>query len=302
MLKKSGIRVLCALGVILLALLPAAPLFPRDADFQMMEIETISRYFEDRIAYQHIQRDISKSIDNSIASLLIIKERKVYLIKDGYDNPKDVELQRIYSESESRLAGDLYLNKIKSKPNFIRITERRVEVLKHVGEEFVSKNFGSFYLNVRNAFIQKHVNVFRQLMSDRKESGLVIDRQIIPRPIQIGAATNEPVKYSLRVWGKTIDEKIYFAEDADGDEVAETFTVNSPDGFNWGFKSGPNIIFIYDNKEEDIKQIMGSLVRDAYYGTPDEEKSIVKTFPKDSEIISEFNLDKVAVTQSKESK
>ncbi len=301
MVKKSGIRVLSALGISLLALLTSAPLFPKDADFQPIEIEAISRYFEDRIAYQQIQKDIGYSKDNSIASLLIIKDKKIYLIKDGYDNPREVGLQRMFIESENRLVGDLYVNKIKGKPNFIRITERRVEVLRHEGEEFVSKNFGGFYLNVRNAFLQKHVNVFKQLMFDRKESNFVVERQIIPRPAVLGG-TNEPVKYSLKVWGKTIDEKLYYAEDADGDEVTETFMVNSPDGFNWGFRSGPNIIFIYNNKEEDIKQIIGSLVRDAYYGTPDEEKSIIKTFPKDSDIISEFNLDKVVAAQSKESK
>ena len=161
----------------------------------------------------------------------------------------------------------------------------------------MSKNFGEFYTSVRNSFLQKHVNVFKQLMINRKESGLVVERKPIPKPTYIGAP--QETKYSITVVGKTLDEKLYYAEDADGDGVTETFYVNSPDGFNWGYKSGPNIILILENKDESVKQIVGDLTKSAYYGTAEEEKQIRETFPKDSDIIREFELEKVSTTTAK---
>jgi hypothetical protein len=202
-------------------------------------------------------------------------------------------------ENENKLIGDLWLTKINSKPDYIRVTERRIELMKNFSEDFVAKNFGSFYTSVRNAFIQKHVSIFRQLMRDRRESGLVVERFPLPKPLYIGAPTDEPQKFATTVVGKTIDEKLYYAEDADGDGVTETFYVDIPDGFNWGYKSGPNILFIFNNKEEDLKQLMGNLTRDAYFGTPEEEKNIIETFPKDSDIIRDFNLEKVVSSPSK---
>ncbi len=298
MLKKSHRMGIALLNILLLSFITASPLLSKDIDFQFIEIEKVSRYFEDRIAFMHIQKDVSPIIDNSLASLLFIKDKKMYLIQDGYDNPKDVAIQRTILENENKLAEDLWTNKINSKPDYIRITERRVEVLKNTSEDFVAKNFGSFYTSVRNAFIQKHVNIFKQLMQDRKESGLVVERYPIPKPTYIGAPS-EPQKYGIYVVGKTIDEKLYYAEDTDGDGITETFYVDIPDGFNWGYKSGPNILFIYHNKEDDIKQLIGSLTHDAYFGTPEEEKTIINTFPKDSDIINQFNLEKVISSPAK---
>ncbi len=290
MRKRSRIfKVLVCMAFLSLVI---TPLFSKDIEFQYIELEQVSRYSEDRIAFQHIEKDFSADFDNSIATLLIIKDKKMYLIKDGYDNPKEVRTQKLLYDTESRMGGDLWANKINMKPDYIRITERRVELLKNFNEDFVSKNFGSFYTSIRDSFLQKHVNVFKQLMLNRKESGLIVERMPIPKPTYIGSE-DVPVKYSITVSGKTIDEKLYYAADMDGDGITETFYVTIPDGFNWGYKSGPNIVFIYDNKQEDIKKMIGTLAKDAYYGTADEEKVILTTFPKDEDIIREFNLEKV---------
>ena len=286
-----------SLIAMMLVILFSASILASSFDFKPVVIEKISRYNEDRIAYQHIQKDGGEKTDDSISTLLIIKEKQIYLLKDGYDNPEKVREQRLILSMENQLIPDLWKNKINEKPDFIRITSRRIERMKNFSEDFVSKSFGAFYQNVRNAFLNKHVEVFKQLMVDRKESGLLVDRTPLPKPAYINAPETE-TKYKITVSAKTIDEKLYYAEDADGDGVTETFTVSIPDGFNWGYKSGPNIIFIYNNKVEAVQNIIGDLTKWAYYGTPEEEANIMKTFPKDSQIIDQFELEKVAGQQS----
>jgi len=261
-----------------------------DFNFKPIIIEEISRYNEDRIAYQHVQKQIAPNMDNSFSALLIVKDRKIYLIQDGYDNPELINTKHLQMEMETKLIGDLWENKINNKPDYVRITDRKVELLKNFSEDFVSKNFGTFFLNVRNAFIKKHVEVFKKLMVDRKESGLIVTYTPLPVPAYLNAPET-PTKYKITVSGKTIDEKLYYAEDSDGDGITETFMVNSADGFNWGYKSGANIIFIYNNLDEEIKGLIGQLCNWAYYGTPEEEKEILQNFPKDSDIINEFKLE-----------
>jgi hypothetical protein len=289
-MKSGRVIAIAMLLLIALAALPVYAYFGKSIDYLPIEVETISRYTEDRIAYQQIQTAPIPGSDDSQAGLLIIKDRKMYLLKDGYDDPRVVRTQQLLIQKESAMVGDVWVNKINSKPDYIRITDRRIELMKNFGEEFVSKQFGSFYVSVRNAFLNRHVQTFRQLMNNRAESGLVVERVPLPKPLYVGAP-DEPTKYATYVIGKTIDDKLYYAIDADGDGVTETFTVNIPDGFHWGYKSGPNIILILNNTDEEIKGIIGKLAHEAYYGTPDEEKNILQTFPKDSDIIQEFNLE-----------
>ncbi|RPI97177.1 MAG: hypothetical protein EHM32_02010 [Spirochaetales bacterium] len=288
---RSGRAVaIAALLLVALAALPVYAYVGRSIEYSPIEVELISRYTEDRIAYQQLQTAPNLGSDDSLASLLIIKDRKMYLLKDGFDDPRVVRTQQLLIEKESAIIGDVWVNKINGKPDYIRITDRRIELMKNFGEEFVSRQFGSFYTSVRNAFLSKHAQTFRQLMNNRAESGLVVERLPLPKPLYLGAP-EEPAKYATYVIGKTIDEKLYYAIDADGDGVTETFTVSIPDGFHWGYKSGPNIILIINNSDEEIKGIIGKLAHEAYYGTPDEEKNIIQNFPKDSDIIQEFNLD-----------
>jgi len=282
--------------VLLFTLLTATAVIAIDFNFKPIIIENVSRYYENRIAYQHVQKEVAPNIDNSFSALLIIKEKKIYLIQDGYDDPSIVATNKLRLEMETKLVGDLWVNKINGKPDFVRITDRKIELLKNFNEDFVSKNFGSFFLSVRNAFIKKHVEVFKKLMVDRKESGLIVSRTPLPVPAYLNAPET-PTKYKITVSGKTIDEKLYYAEDSDGDGITETFMVNSADGFNWGYKSGANIIFIYNNQDEEIKGLIGQMCNWAYYGTPEEEKEILQNFPKDSDIINEFKLEVPAQTK-----
>jgi hypothetical protein len=258
--------------------------------FKILDLENVSRYNEDRINYQRIEKNVAENIDNSIETLLIIKDRKMYLLKDGYDDPKNVETNRKILEMENRMLTDLWTNKINNKPDFLQTTDRRIEVLKKIDEDYVDKNFGEYYRNVRNKFIMQHVNTFKGLMVNRKESKLNVVRSPIPK--KIADPENSETKYYISVTAKTIDEKVYFAEDADGDGITETFSVTIPDGFSWGYESGPNILFIYNNnkdtsnkeKNKEIEDMIKDLTKMAYYGTAEEEKFIKENFPTEKTV------------------
>ncbi|MBN1531904.1 MAG: hypothetical protein JXA20_04520 [Spirochaetes bacterium] len=289
---RKKVLIVAAAPVVLVIALGTA-LLARNIDYVIMDLNSVSRYNEDRIAFQHIEIEprpyVVDTTDNSIASLMIIKDKKMYLFRDGYDNPEELMITKHQIERENRLLPDIWTNKIDDNPDYLRITERRIEVLKNVTHDFVSKNYKDKYVKWRDEFIKRHVSIFRALMVNRKESGMVVNRYALPRKLY-----DEGVKYAINVTGKTIDEKVYYAEDADGDGITETFAVSIPDGFNWGYESGPNIIFIYkcnykdDNgaeKNTSIKNLIGKLAHDAYYGTAMEEKLIQSKFVKDSDII-----------------
>ncbi len=267
---------------------------PRDFSYGVIDIGKITRYDQDRLAFQHIEAESGADHDNSLSCLLMIDRSNIYQVMDGYDDPRDVAKQAYAFEMGKRLYGDLWKNKVNSNPDYIRITERRVERMLNVTEEFVNKNFGGFYKNIRNAFLEKHVRVFRSLMLSRGESGLVVKKEPITPEFVVtasGTGTKEDAKYSIKVMAKSPEDMIYYAEDADGDDITETFTVNINDGFSWGYKSGPNVVFIYKNKSDDLKALIGKLAHDAYYGTAEEERVILSNFPPDVDIIKHHRLD-----------
>jgi hypothetical protein len=255
-------------------------------EFKPINIDEVSRYREDRIAFQHIQKEVDERTDNSLGALLVIKDRQMYLLKDGYDNPGDVMTRRRILEQERRLIEDsLWKNTINNKPDRLIITDRREVSLEKNEEQFVDSEFGDFYRDVRNKFIKKHVNIFYKLMTDRTNSDLNTTRKPIPKHIWDDGET----KYFTSVTAKTIDEKIYYAEDADGDGITETFTVNIGDGFHWGYKSGPNIIFIYnidknDENSKEVQDLIKDLTKYAFAGTPEAMKAIKEYFPEEKTI------------------
>jgi hypothetical protein len=286
-------------GVVLficMVLSVSATLYGKDPNFLPIEIDKVSRYNEDRLVYQQFQKWIEPTKDDSLATLLIIKGGKMYLIKDGYDDPRDVHDMRqgLLLDSIQFAEEELWANKMNGKPDYIRVTDRRQELLKNFDEAYVSKNFGETYVKVRDAFIQRHVAIFEQLMRNRKESELTLERHVLAAPAIIGdtKADSKP-KYYMSVIARSNDGRIYYAEDADGDSIAETFSVTIPDNFHWGYRSGPNVVFIYKNKEKDIEQMIGKLTNEAYFGTADEEKNIIQTFPKDTDIIDSMIKDAI---------
>jgi hypothetical protein len=276
--------------IFFIIIVSAAAVNSRDFSYVEMNVENISRYWEDRIAYQHIEYIVDPEVhqkqDPSVASLLIIKSNKIYLFKDGYDDPKAAEenyLNKSMSHRES--FNETWERDIDGKPDYLVICDKRKEILRNIilpgSNENLNERYTDFYIKIRNAFIQRHIAIFRQILLNRVETDIKINRVAIPRRIN----DDGPVKYHTSVTAKTIDNRIYYAEDADGDGITETFIVDMDDGFSWGYKSGPNIIFILKNKQEDIKNMIGNLAKEAYEGTPEELKLIDEQFNRlDKEI------------------
>lgn len=277
-----------ALLPLLLVLFQTTNLISLESNFQILTLDEVSDYKVDRVVYQRIEKAANETMDNSVETLLIIKEKQMYLIRDGFDDPKQVKTNQLILEMQNRLIPDLWVNKIDDKPDYVRTTDRLIELSKNTEQEYVEKNFGEFYRSVRKKMIEKHVNIFKELMLNRKESNLYVTREPIPKRIYDKGET----KYSITVVAKTIDGTVYRAEDADGDGITESFSVHSEDGFNWGHKSGPNILFIYklnngkegDQRNTEIEGLIGKLAEWAYNGTPEEEEVIQKTFPKTDNI------------------
>jgi hypothetical protein len=264
-----------------LTVLVSVSLSAKDPDFLMVELDNVSRYNEDRVAYQQIQKFIDISKDDSIATLLIIRKSKMYLLKDGYDNPQTVADTRkgLILDNIDFKDEDLWKNKMNGKPDYIRVTDRREELTKSQDEEYVSKNFGAIYIKTRDQLITEHVELFKKLMRNRRESGLTVVHDLL-----FSADAETKIKYYTSATAKSNEGWVYFAEDSDGDGITETFSVHSPDNFHWGYKSGANRVFIYKNKDKDVEKLIGDLTKNAYFGTPEEAKTIVDTFPKDIDI------------------
>ncbi|MFH0976109.1 MAG: hypothetical protein V1874_10045 [Spirochaetota bacterium] len=262
--------------------------------YKPIEISALSRYFEDRIVFQHIQLPgFSLNADNSIASLLVIKNDEIYLFHDGFDDVKKISFQNYLRVINNDEPVDLWVNKINSRPDYLRIANRKVEKLLNSNENYAEKNSGDIYRSIRNSFLHNHVKIFKGLMMNRVESDFKLDRKPIFPPAF--KEMNAPIKFSSVIKAKAHNDYRYYAEDKDGDEITETFYVTMNDSFNWGFKSGPNVIFIYNNKEDDIKQFIGKLCYEAYFGTSAEETELSKLLPKDTDILKTFNLEKLTL-------
>ncbi|MCL1911890.1 MAG: hypothetical protein FWG13_06770 [Leptospirales bacterium] len=246
----------------------------QEVPFQFINIERLSRYSENRVAYQHFEKEFSPFIDNSIALLLIIKDSKVYLIIDGYDDPDVVENLRFEDSQQTTLNPDFWPAKISGKPNFIRITDRRQDLIRSASAEFTEKNYGELFTTMREAFLKRQVAMFRALLMNRRENSVTVERTPIPRKLN----DENPVRYKITVKAKGANNVVYYAEDGNGDGITETFTVSLADGFNWGDKTGPNMVNIQGNKQEDIANIIGKLTDYAYNGLPEEEETIRQSF------------------------
>lgn len=283
MTRTFGKTLVCILSLSFLFLAPVS--YSKQQNLTLVDIQKLTRYDENRVLFQQFEMTPAEgegdAHDNSIAALMVIRDKKVYLIQDGYDNPEQVAHNRAVLDRSSQSVPDLWQNKISNSPNFVMITDRRIEIQKNITKEFVSANYRDFYLAVRDKFLKKHVAIFLSLIVNRKESDISVRRQKIPRKISDG----DQVKYITRVTGRTPDGgTVYFAEDANGDGIAETFTADSRDGFQWGFQSGPNLVCIINNNQKDIEKIIGRITNLAYFGSDEEEQIIKKTFPTPEKI------------------
>jgi hypothetical protein len=262
-------------------------LYSKKKQFEMLNLDKISRYNEDRIAFQHVEKYTDLLVDNSFESLLVIKDKKSYLIYDGYDNLINVMQRKFLLDTDKTYYEEarLWENKINGKPDYIRIMNRRLDVLTNTNEEFVTANYGTFYKTIRDKFLEQHVAKFRQLLRHRNESSLQLTYKILDSKIGDSEAALKNKKYFSSAAVKALDDTIYYCEDSDGDGITETFTVTRADGFSWGFESGPNIVFIYGNTDKDIEAMIGKLTNEAIFGTADEEKNTMKIFPKQKDVI-----------------
>jgi len=267
-------------------ILIAVAIFAKDYDFLPIDPVKVSRYDVDRIVYQRVEKFTDYLKDSSCESLLIIKNKKIYFLLDGYDNIYDV-LRKHHIMSISNKFEELdaaWPNKINGKPDFLQIMERRSTLMMNNNEEFVSTNFGSFYKAIRNKFIKEHIDKYHQLLRKRAEAEIVINRKPIRSALYDEVSATAPQKYSTVVKVKALDDTVYSCEDYDGDGVTETFIVNAADGFNWGYKSGGNLIFIYRNTDKDIEALIGKLANEAVFGSVDDEKEMIEMFPKEKDI------------------
>ncbi len=253
-----------------------------------IDVSRVSSYETDRVVFQRIEHFSDLSLDHSMESLLIIEDKKMFLMIDGYDNPLDANARKFRAEV-SNLYGEnaedrMWTNKINGKPDFVQIMERRAPIMMNANEEYVSQNFGTFYKSIRDKFIQEHVDKYRQILRSRKDAGVHIERKRIPRPMSVGDTEEYKDKYYTSAQAKAFDGTMYICEDADGDGVTETFIAKARDGFNWGYKSGPDLVIILKNTDKDIETLIGKLVNEAMYGSVDDEKAMIETFPKEKDI------------------
>lgn len=269
-------------AVVLCALFIVSDLSSKQFRVRIINIENLSRYNEDRIAYQQIQKNLDENMDNSIASLMVIRDSKIYLFKDGYDDAAEVLHKRKVDELEHNMISDLWLNKLDNNPDYMVATDRRIEIMRNITQDYVNTNYGEYYRSVRDSFLKKHAQIFRSLIMNRRDSGLMVERKQIPHTLH--QQTSEPYLYAIIAYAKKGDEVFYYAEDADGDGVTETFTVSLPDGFTWGDNTGPNIVSIINNQQKDIADIIGKLAHEAYYGCQEEEQYVKDTMPKTADV------------------
>lgn len=271
---------------VLLLLVFSGVSISKGREYITIDPDKITRYNEDRVAYQRIESPDEQMQDNSMECLMVIKDGKTYFIVDGYDNPSEVQMKKIVMDSENKYIenNDYWLNKINGKPDYIKIKYRRNELLKNMNEEFVTSNFGQFYKSVRDKFIKMHVEKFRNLMKNRGESKLTVSRRLLSVQVNKDNPNDIKQRFFKSATAKAADETVYYCEDADGDGITETFMASLDDGFDWGIGSGPNILMIAGNTDKDIETMIGKLVNESESGTVEEEKKMFQEFPKEENI------------------
>lgn len=269
-------------------ILSATGIMSKEYDFLPIDTSKVSSFDTDRVVFQRIEYFSDLSRDNSVELLLVIKNRKMFMLMDGYDSALDAKSRKFIADSRNMYAEKIedlvWKNKINGKPDFIQIMDRRVPIMMNANEEYVSMNFGVFYKSIRDKFITEHVEKYRQILRNRKDSDINIERKRIPRSMAETNSDDFKEKFFTSVKVRAMDDTVYTCEDADGDGITETFIATMRDGYNWGYKSGPNLIFILKNTDKDIETLIGKLTNEAMYGSVEDEKMMIETFPKEKDI------------------
>jgi len=290
----------CAIAIVFILFLSSgSTLFSKEQKFSVIEPEKISQYKIDRIVFQRIEKKKNDSKDdfienytvtkdNSVENLLIIKDKKIHFIADGFDSISDVQKFKILSDSANKYVpdNDYWVNKINGKPDYIRVLYRRSDILINSNEEFVTTNFGAFYKSTRDKLIKMHVDKFRMLLTNKRESDLKVEKRLMSYSVNPGNSNDIKQKFYFSAKAKSIDGTIYFCEDADGDGITETFTASRDDGFDWGINSGPNLLCIIGNTDKELETIIGKLVKESIYGLAEEEKKAAQEVVSEKDIIN----------------
>ena len=198
-MKQQKRRILIITLLFSFILLSTIGVFSREFDFLPLDALKVSTYNNDRVVLQRIEKSNNLLQDNSFEALLIIKDRKMYMMMDGRDSTSDakirklkVESQKLYGENEADL---IWTNKINGKPDFIQLIDRRTPFMLNANEEFVSTNFGAFYKSIRDKYIKEHVDKFRQIMRNRREADFYFELKPIRHTLYADDVTKSTVKY-----------------------------------------------------------------------------------------------------------
>jgi hypothetical protein len=264
--------------------------------YKRIDVLAVSTYKADRVVYQHVEQNFTKFYDDSFACLLIIKDNKMFFFEDGYDD-RTVEMNKFVGAEAVGLLieNELWPNKISGKLNHVIVTDRRMKVLEGFDSEKIESRFGAEYKEARDQLIKQHVQIFYSMLLQPGESEIALTRKPIPRQF----FDDDPIRFFSSAAVKTKNGRVYYAADTNGDGVTDTFTVKEPDGFHWGFKSGPNLICILNNSQEDIKAMIGNLVVDATNGPEEFWNRAKKNFIQ-TDKIEEFVDDLYGVSEGRE--
>jgi hypothetical protein len=275
-----------ALIIFVIIAISSGALMSKEREYKILDPDKITRYKLERIVFQRIEKSKDQTKDNSAEALLVIRKNKAYCIIDGFDNVQDVLLKQTLMAAENQYIenNDFWVNKINGKPDCVRIKYRNSDLLRNSNEEFVSSNFGQFYKSTRDSFIKIHVEKFKNLMKNRGESGMHVDKRLISTKINREKENDINLKFFKSATAKSEDGIVYYCEDADGDGITETFMAYTNDGFDWGDGSGPNILMIYGNTDKDIETFIGKLVNESENGTVEEEKKMFQEFPPEQDV------------------
>ena len=127
----------------------------------------------------------------------------------------------------------------------------------------INPSIQQMYDTLKKQHIQKYAELFREVIKNSirvpissETTRIVFDSESCGAP----GEDSEKVVFGWRIRLFASDHTEYLVEDCNGDGITETFLAWTPDYFNWGDENIPNALIIYNNKDQDIKDLIGDLV------------------------------------------